>query len=73
MADHMTIAWAGAKDGGPPAWSVKSTRRDAVARISEGALTSTEYDRLDRAGRWRLARQRGWRLVKVEIRRARNG
>lgn len=67
-----TIAWAGAKDGGSPeAWSVHPTRREAIARISEGAISASDYDRLDRAGRWRLARKNGWRVVKVTIERAR--
>lgn len=71
--DPVTIAWAGSQSGrAPVAWTVQPTRRHAVAKISE-AIPASDYNRLDRDGRWRCARKHGWRLVKVEIRRARNG
>lgn len=68
MAARTTIAWAGAQNDGPPeAWTVRPTRREVIARVPEGAMASTDYDRLDRKGRWRLARKNGWRVVKVMI------
>lgn len=63
-----SIGFAGSKDGGPPeVWSVRRTRAEAIDRIAEGAMSASDYRRLDRAGRWKLARKNGWRIVKVRL------
>jgi len=63
-----SIGFAASHDGGPPeVWSCRRTRREAIDRIHEGAMGVDDYRRLDRAGRWKLAKKNGWRVVKVKL------